>query len=311
MGLTEYRKKRDFKKTKEPSGAKSKKAKTSRLFVIQKHAASHLHYDFRLEYDGVLKSWAVPKGPSLDPSVKRLAVEVEDHPYDYASFEGEIPQEEYGGGEVIVWDHGDWTPASGKTISEMLDHGHLEFTLDGEKLRGSWALVRTKRQTSSRATSKHQWLLFKRSDEFARPGGPEMTDERPESVLSGKLLAIDARHAPKRAASRKSTSKSTSKRKRVGKRLSKRVKKKDPLPAAIAPQLARLVNEAPVGSDWLHEIKFDGYRIIARIEAGKVRLFTRNGHDWTDKYKPIADALKKLKVKSAILGKEGLKSSEI
>jgi bifunctional non-homologous end joining protein LigD len=291
MGLKEYRKKRDFKKTREPSGSGKSKIlkktakKSGRLFVIQKHAASHLHYDFRLEYEGVLKSWAVPKGPSLDPQTKRLAVEVEDHPLSYANFEGDIPADEYGGGEVIVWDTGEWIPKSGKTIAEMFEHGHIEFTLEGEKLQGGWALVRTKRSTSNRASPKHQWLLFKRTDEFARPQGPEMIDERPESVISGKLLPLDQAAKPVKATAK--------------------VKKKaQSLPRKVSPQLARLVDKAPAGSDWVHEIKFDGYRLIARIENGKVRLITRNGHDWTDHYRPVADALKKLKTKSTILDGE-------
>lgn len=188
MALTEYWKKRDFKKTKEPSGRKTKRrSKAKELsFVIQKHDASHLHYDFRLEFDGVLKSWSVPKGPSLDPHDKRLAVEVEDHPLDYASFEGVIPAGEYGGGDVIVWDRGTWE-SEGGDIGEQLRKGNLKFSLDGEKLKGSWALVRT-----SRPAKKPQWLLIKHTDEFSRAHEEyDVIAEHPESVKTGNLLPRD------------------------------------------------------------------------------------------------------------------------
>jgi len=188
MALTEYWKKRDFSKTKEPSGRKAKhRAKAKELsFVIQKHDASHLHYDFRLEFDGVLKSWSVPKGPSLDPHDKRLAVEVEDHPLDYATFEGVIPAGEYGGGDVIVWDRGTWE-SEGGDIAEQLKRGNLKFSLKGEKLNGSWALVRT-----SRPSKKPQWLLIKHTDEYSRPHDEyDVIAEHPESVKTGHLLPRD------------------------------------------------------------------------------------------------------------------------
>jgi bifunctional non-homologous end joining protein LigD len=183
MGLREYVRKRDFTLTPEPSGLGKKKGRpTSKLsFVIQKHAASRLHYDFRLELDGVLLSWAVPKGPSLDPSDKRLAVQVEDHPLEYGGFEGTIPQGQYGGGSVLVWDRGTWEPE--KDPREGLRRGKLEFTLHGKKLQGSWALVRLHGRTSE----EKNWLLFKRTDEHARVGY-DITEERPESAKTGRLI---------------------------------------------------------------------------------------------------------------------------
>lgn len=188
MALTEYWRKRDFEKTKEPSGRQrvTKRKAKELSFVIQKHDASHLHYDFRLEFDGVLKSWSVPKGPSLDPADKRLAVQVEDHPLDYASFEGVIPAGQYGGGDVIVWDRGSWQSEDGD-IAEQLRKGHLKFSLKGEKLNGSWALVRL-----GRPSKKPQWLLIKHRDEFAREHSDyDIVAEHPESVKTGRLLPRD------------------------------------------------------------------------------------------------------------------------
>lgn len=176
MGLTEYKKKRKFDKTPEP-GPKQKRTKTGRLFVVQKHRATQLHYDFRLEADGVLKSWAVPKGPSLDPSVKRLAMQVEDHPVDYAKFEGVIPEGEYGGGTVMVWDYGTYKPET-KDVSAALSKGELKFTLDGQKLKGGWVLVRTR---------ERQWLLLKHRDYYTTT--EEVTELAPVSILTRRSLA--------------------------------------------------------------------------------------------------------------------------
>ena len=185
MPLGKYRKKRDFSRTKEPTGsAKAKKAeKCTRIFVIQKHRATQLHYDFRLEFRGVLLSWAVPKGPSLDPSTKRLAMQVEDHPIEYAKFEGVIPEGEYGGGTVMIWDKGTWTPES-DDIEAALAKGDLKFSLDGEKLHGSWVLVRTRGFGSKPDKS---WLLIKHRDRFASTN--DITLQKPRSVVSRRLLA--------------------------------------------------------------------------------------------------------------------------
>jgi bifunctional non-homologous end joining protein LigD len=273
--LEEYSKKRDFKKTREPGikAAAPRRAKKNTktgplIFVVQEHHASHLHYDFRLELDGVLKSWAVPKGPSLDPRQKRLAVEVEDHPYDYARFSGTIPKDEYGGGEVFIWDNGTWECE--EDPHRGLAKGHLEFTLKGKRLKGKWILLRTRNSSSG---SKHQWLLIKRTDDFARTGD------------SAKLIGHD------------STGKTISRTKIVKKNQSE-------MPDFIEPQLAELVQEPPVGVQWLHEAKYDGYRTQAHIAGQRVQLLTRTGKEWTDRYSPVAKALKKLPVQSAILDGE-------
>lgn len=187
MSLTKYRDKRDFERSPEPEGKSSRHSGNSRIFVVQKHRATQLHYDFRLEFEGVLLSWAVPKGPSLDPSVKRLAMRVEDHPVDYANFEGVIPEGGYGGGTVMVWDQGTWAPESAD-IKAALAKGDLKFTLHGRKLEGSWVLVRT-RGFGSKADKS--WLLIKHRDRFAT--AKEITEEQPRSVLSKRLLADIAR----------------------------------------------------------------------------------------------------------------------
>ena len=189
MALNEYRKKRDFKVTPEPSGASPRKSKPKSLrYVIQKHRATQLHYDFRLEWNGVMLSWAVPKGPSLDPSVKRLAMQVEDHPIDYADFEGIIPGGEYGGGTVMIWDTGSWTPEV-PDAEEALNKGDLKFTLYGKKLKGSWVLVRTR--GFGRNPSHTSWLFIKHNDEYARTG--DITLERPRSAITKRTLAEIAR----------------------------------------------------------------------------------------------------------------------
>ncbi|MGB7730227.1 MAG: DNA polymerase ligase N-terminal domain-containing protein [Candidatus Acidiferrum sp.] len=187
MPLEKYRKKRNFRVSPEPKGKKAGNRKSSLLYVIQKHRATQLHYDFRLEWNGVLLSWAIPKGPSLDPSVKRLAMQVEDHPVEYGNFEGVIPEGEYGGGTVMLWDRGTWTPEEGE-FAEGLKKGSLKFELHGKKLRGSWALVRTKSYGKSGKTA---WLLIKHRDEFASKR--DITKEKPASVLSGGLLKDIAR----------------------------------------------------------------------------------------------------------------------
>ncbi len=274
--LSEYNRKRDFEITAEPSGkATTGKRKTSALsFVIQKHDARNLHYDFRLELDGVLKSWAVPKGPSLDPSQKRLAVHVEDHPLGYGSFEGSIPAGQYGAGDVIVWDRGVWQPHDDP--HKAYAAGKLKFTLVGEKLSGDWALVRTRLKGSG---DKEQWLLIKEQDPQARPAADyDIVQAEPKSVLSDASIASSkAQPKAKKAAAA--------------------------LPEQFTPQLATLVDRAPDG-DWQYEIKFDGYRMLARIRDGEVRLFTRNGHDWTERLPRQVKALHALKLKDSWLDGE-------
>ena len=235
---------------------------------MQKHAARNLHYDFRLELDGVLASWAVPKGPSLDPADKRLAVHVEDHPLDYAKFEGVIPERQYGAGSVAIWDRGTWTPDGDPRRGYR--EGHLKFTLHGEKLRGRWSLVRMK----GRGEPKEPWLLIKDRDDEARPGhGDELLAQAPESVKSHRTVE-DIAAGRKRA--------------RHGARTTAASAAKGSLPAHLEPELATLVETVPSGVGWLYEIKFDGYRILARVDAGGVRLVTRNGKDWTDRFATIA-----------------------
>ncbi|MEX5536387.1 DNA ligase D [Pseudomonas syringae] len=298
---SEYTRKRNFAITSEPAESKRKgkgKSQPGALgFVIQKHDARNLHYDFRLELEGTLKSWAVPKGPSLDPTQKRLAVHVEDHPLDYAGFEGSIPQGQYGGGDVIVWDRGVWQPHGDpqKTYAE----GKLKFTLVGEKLSGDWALVRTRLKGSG---SKEQWLLIKEKDDIARPAAEyDITQEQPQSVISGAHVG-EERSTPKKSAASAANGKakaSTSKSK-APKPAAKptRRKAKSAFPDTLSPQLATLV-EAPPAGDWLYEIKFDGYRMLTRIEGADVRLFTRNGHDWTERLPELVKAFKGMKLRDS------------
>lgn len=298
---SEYTRKRNFAITSEPAESKRKgrgKSQPGALgFVIQKHDARNLHYDFRLELDGTLKSWAVPKGPSLDPTQKRLAVHVEDHPLDYAGFEGSIPQGQYGGGDVIVWDRGVWQPHGDpqKTYAE----GKLKFTLVGEKLSGDWALVRTRLKGSG---SKEQWLLIKEKDDIARPAAEyDITQEQPQSVISGAHVG-EERSTPKKSAASAANGKakaSTSKSK-APKPAAKptRRRAKSAFPDTLSPQLATLV-EAPPAGDWLYEIKFDGYRMLTRIEGDDVRMFTRNGHDWTERLPELVKALKGMKLRDS------------
>jgi bifunctional non-homologous end joining protein LigD len=287
MVLAEYRRKRHFGRTPEPSGKATKRRSTRQLqFVVQKHAARRLHYDFRLELDGVLVSWAVPKGPSLDPGQKRLAVHVEDHPLDYADFEGQIAKGEYGGGEVILWDRGTWTPEGNP--HEDLARGRLEFHLAGEKLNGGWLLLRMK---DGRGRGKDNWLLIKRRDEAARPEREyDVTLQQPASVKSGRQLdgANNGRPAPS-----------------VAKNREPRASKPGALQVADFPvQLASLVDEAPQGRQWIHEIKFDGYRMLAIVHRQSAKLYTRNELDWTSRYPTVAKAAGHLRVHSAVLDGE-------
>ncbi|MDT1064278.1 DNA ligase D [Paracoccus sp. CPCC 101403] len=296
MALEAYRSKRDFKATSEPKGAKTRKHGHS--FVIQKHDATRLHYDFRLEMQGVLKSWAVTRGPSLDPGEKRLAVHVEDHPLDYGDFEGTIPKGQYGGGTVIVWDKGEWKPLGDP--EKAYAKGHLEFELQGEKLRGRWHLVRMQHKPGEK---RENWLLIKGDDDFARPDGPDILAERPESAKTGRDLAEVARDTPplKRKPARNSALPESSTTDLTQIKGAKRAS----MPAFIQPMLATLVTSAPADDRWLHEIKFDGYRLQARIEAGRVKLLTRSGLDWTERFgKPLVEALRDLPVGSAILDTE-------
>jgi len=293
--LKEYARKRDFSGTPEPSGEGEASSAQEHAFVVQKHDASHLHYDFRLEIDGVLKSWAVPKGPCLDPSVKRLAIQVEDHPLDYARFEGHIPEGHYGAGDVIVWDEGHWTPIGDP--HQGLSSGHLKFRLHGSKLSGSWNLVRTRM-----AGRQPQWFLIKGRDEQARDFPRfDILAEAPLSVVTGQPLPSEAaatdKAVPRRAKPAKAP-KAVSKKSAAGK-----------MPDALSPELATLVDAPPAG-DWRYEIKIDGYRLLARLEGNEVRLLTRNGHDWSKKLPEVCEALAGLDVRSAWLDGEILVMDE-
>ncbi|HEY5130735.1 MAG TPA: DNA ligase D [Bradyrhizobium sp.] len=303
--LSTYRKKRDFEKTAEPSGEAKVAPSRQRRFVIQKHDATRLHYDLRLEFDGVFKSWAVTRGPSLDPHDKRLAVEVEDHPLDYGDFEGTIPKGQYGGGTVQLWDRGYW---ESDDPEKGFRKGDLKFTLHGDKLHGSWVLVRMRHDRSG--GKRTNWLLIKHRDEFAREGKANNVLDADQSVASGRSMdqiaegkgkapkpfmtvksgrakadavwnsnrgdAAEARAENKKAASRSAPAKVAKARKVAA------------IPDFVAPELCTSVDRPPGGEGWCHEIKFDGYRVQLRVEDGEARLKTRKGLDWTDKFRAIA-----------------------
>jgi bifunctional non-homologous end joining protein LigD len=385
MPLETYRRKRNFSRTPEPKGTPRprRKKKGELEFVVQKHAARRLHYDFRLEMDGVLKSWAVPKGPSLDPREKRLAVQVEDHPIEYGSFEGAIPAGEYGGGTVLLWDRGTWRSLEGEPLAAWRQ-GKLKIELFGEKLRGGWTLVRMHGQ---RAGDNHEnWLLIKENDSTARPGGDdELVRRETASVASGKTIEEIAADPPRVWSSNRATELEPAARKaatsaaaaataatgklaptgraraaastraaggakrgtstsparagaaagraavaaaaatasrtggqaavRRGTGAAERRRLADlaaavpgarraPMPRTVEPELATLVSAPPTGDQWLHEIKFDGYRVICEIERGKARLLTRRGKDWSDRFPPVAAAAAELTAGDAVLDGE-------
>ena len=308
--LETYRAKRDFTKTKEPSGARKVLPAEHRRFVIQKHAASHLHWDFRLELNGVFKSWAVAKGPSVDPADKRLAVEVEDHPLDYGDFEGTIPKGEYGGGTVQMWDRGLWAPQGPMSPEDALAAGDFKFVLAGERLKGSWVLVRIKNNRGR--DTRTNWLLIKHKDEYARPGGTPGLIAEDRSVASGRTMDQIARgvgQAPQpfmlagadgadavwhsnRAESSKTTAPSPAQR--AARRVTNKTARLKTLPDFIEPQLAKVVDRPPAGAGYGHEIKFDGYRVQVRVQDRKVQIRTRTGLDWTKKFAAVAKAAKAL-----------------
>ncbi|WP_020174634.1 DNA ligase D [Methyloferula stellata] len=312
MALETYRKKRNFEVTSEPRGHKARAA--GHHYLIQKHAARRLHYDLRLEMDGVLKSWAVTRGPSLVPGEKRLAVHVEDHPLDYGSFEGTIPKGEYGGGTVLLWDKGSWTPIGDE--HKAYQKGHLEFELHGEKLHGRWHLVRM----HGKPGEKHEnWLLIKGEDAEARTEkDPDILEEHPESVKTGRDLADISTEAPgwssKTGKIAKPRARKPAQAKAAAAAPAKRTRKAAepmegarpaPLPEFVEPALATLVGKAPAGKRYVHEIKFDGYRLQVRIDKGKVKLLTRSGLDWTTRFgKKLLDAFKALPVSTALIDGE-------
>ncbi|MEX2118960.1 MAG: DNA ligase D [Pirellulales bacterium] len=349
QSLEEYQRKRHFERTPEPKAAAGKAKKKSATkakrkspkkpakprFVVQKHAARRLHYDFRLEMEGVLKSWAVPKGPSLDPKQKRLAVEVEDHPIEYGDFEGVIPEGEYGGGTVIVWDRGEWT-TDGDPV-EQYKSGKLKFQLHGQKLQGGWTLVRMPARSGDRSPN---WLLIKERDEAARPLAEfDVLKELPDSVVSGRSLDEVAQQRDRTWHSKRKSARSRrmpprlaaaaekavaiaekkvakAKRARGGGTAARGRKspaldvaslpgaKKAPLPETISVQLARLTKHPPDTDLWLHEIKFDGYRLICTRDGEQTRFITRGQQDWTHRFGALVTAVERLNARQAVLDGE-------
>ncbi len=283
--LATYNAKRDFAKTAEPAGAIGKG--TGNCFIVQKHDATRLHWDFRLEIDGVLKSWAVTRGPSIDPGEKRLSVRTEDHPMSYADFEGVIPKGEYGGGTVMLWDKGLWAPIAGKSAKD-LDKGHLHFTLEGERMKGEWLLIRLKPRgpNSKKGETRENWLLRKIDDAHAG-GADALVETGLTSVATGRTMdeiAEGTKPKPPPTPRRKPSGKASP--------------KFQPL------QLATLVDSVPAGSGWLHEVKYDGYRALIAVAGGKAKVFTRSGLDWTDKFPGVAAAAARLLVDSALIDGE-------
>jgi bifunctional non-homologous end joining protein LigD len=297
--LTDYNRKRDFDRTPEPKGRPAQAA-AGGGFVVQKHSARRLHYDLRLELDGVLKSWAVTRGPSLTLGEKRLAVHTEDHPIEYLTFEGNIPKGEYGGGAMIVWDRGRWT--SQGDPHRGLAKGHLEFSLDGSRLKGRWHLVRMRRKPGEKS---EPWLLIKADDEFARqPGEGEITDEAITSALSGRTTEELAAEGDVRV-DHQARARVVRSRKLLLPDIGKIAgAKKGLLPTFLAPSLASPCDKPPSGPKWVHEIKYDGYRIQARIDGRSVKLLTRKNLDWTERFSSIATALRELRLGSALLDGE-------
>ena len=293
--LSRYREKRDFKRTPEPAAADDAKAQArpsgALSFVVQKHWASRLHYDFRLALDGVLLSWAVPKGPSYDPTKMQMAIHVEDHPLSYAAFEGTIPPKQYGAGKVIVWDRGTWEPVGDPR--EGMQKGKVLFKLHGEKLAGLWELVRIAKP----GDKQDPWMLFKKRDQWARPLAQyDVIAALPDSVVANPLGLIEERE-PRHATGAAAVGPVAPAKADLSKGV------KAPLPAKLEPQLATLAASPPSG-DWIVETKFDGYRLMARIDKGKARLHTRNGHDWTVKMPSLVAAIETLGIGSGWLDGE-------
>ncbi len=283
--LARYNAKRDFGKTAEPAGAVA--AGKGDVFIVQKHDATRLHWDFRIEVDGVLKSWAVTRGPSANPDDKRLAVRTEDHPMSYATFEGTIPKGEYGGGTVMLWDRGTWAPIPGKSAAD-LEEGHLHFTLAGERMQGEWMLIRLKPRGKERGEN---WLLRKVADS-AVAGSDALVERALTSVKTGRTMEeIAAGAASKLAAASPAPA-------------AKRNGKRQPVPAFQPVQLATLVDSVPAGNNWLHEVKYDGYRALLAVAGDTAKVFTRSGLDWTAKFQAIADAAAAVDAGSALIDGE-------
>lgn len=321
--LSRYREKRDFRITTEPDGGKTVYRQAGHVFLVQKHAASRLHYDLRLELGGVLLSWAVTRGPSSDPSQKRLAVRTEDHPLSYKDFEGNIPKGQYGGGTVMLWDVGSWTPLNDP--EKGLAEGKLHFKLQGTRMQGGWALVRMRSDKNHKEGSRENWLLIKERDQSAVDDSEQLTETYDTSVVSGRSMEeIASGVAPKKgSAKRKSgpedssskTGKSSEAGNRTGKSKSKSKSKSTDeagtsqehsgkLPRFHKLQLAKLVAEVPEGDDWIHEHKYDGYRCLAAVGKAGVRLYSRSGLDWSKKFASLESGIDALVCESALLDGE-------
>jgi len=300
--LATYRQKRDFKKTREPKAGR--RSDTGHLFIVQKHDATRLHWDFRLEMDGVLKSWAVTRGPSLDPDDKRLAVRTEDHPMAYAEFEGTIPKAEYGGGTVMLWDKGEWEPVGGKDPTKTIEEGHVHVILHGERMKGEWLLVRMKPRPGEK---RENWLLRKVEDKEAGGSG-DLVDKALTSVSSGRSMAEIAQgddpvwHSDAKKA--KADPKAANAPGKTPPKASVRKKPAGKLPAFHPVQLATLVDRVPSGTGWLHEVKYDGYRALLAVSGGTVKAYTRHGLDWSDRFAPIVEAVAGLGLGSALIDGE-------
>ena len=305
--LKEYNAKRDFKKTAEPAGkrAASSASKEGGRLVVQKHDATRLHWDLRLEADGVLKSWAVTKGPSPDPDIKRLAVQTEDHPMSYGDFEGSIPKGEYGGGTVMLWDRGTWEPVEGKSWKDLAK-GHLHFRCDGERMKGEWLLIRLKRRPGEK---RDNWLLRKIQDEYAEPGDA-LVEHALTSVLTGRSMAeiasdAEGSHSLKGKRGDTFVKEMEKAAKHNARKVKPKAAKKPGKPPKFRePQLATLVDSVPAGNRWMHEIKFDGYRAMIAATGSDVRVYTRKGLDWSDKFGPLVQALAELDLPPCLIDGE-------
>lgn len=301
--LADYNRKRDFGRTREPAGKTGEGA--GNLFIVQKHDATRLHYDFRLEVDGVLKSWAVTRGPSTNPEDKRLAVRTEDHPLSYAEFEGSIPKGEYGGGTVMLWDRGTWASVEGKSAKDI-EKGHLHFTLDGERMKGEWLLVRMKPRKGEK---RENWLLRKIDDRYAG-GSDDLVGQNLTSVLTGRSMTEIAGDEEGTQSLKGKTGDGFAKAMKLVARHNAGVSRKPGKTKAIkppafrTPQLATLVDSVPTGNGWFHEIKFDGYRCLMAVAGKEVRAYTRSGQDWSDKFAPLCEALAELDLPPCLIDGE-------
>jgi len=329
--LARYNAKRDFKKTAEPAGQSSDRrtANGGHRFLVQKHDATRLHYDFRLELDGVLKSWAVTRGPSPNPEDKRLAVRTEDHPLAYADFEGTIPKGEYGGGTVMLWDEGTWEPAPGKDPSKTIEEGHLHFTLHGRRMKGEWILIRLKPRAGERGEN---WLLRKVEDDHAGASG-DLVDKALTSVRSERTMVQiaegksvwhsnrkaddqpEAKPAPSSSSRRRPGSSRATSARTATAELDSGLRRNDgkekrgarsnaPLPAFRPPQLATLVDQPPTGTGWIHEVKYDGYRCLLAVAPGTAKAYTRSGQDWSDRFATIVAAAAHANIGPALIDGE-------